>query len=307
MRDRAAIVIGRPAAPARGPDVLAVAYIQTRDPAARDALVRLCAPLVRGVASEYAGGGSYDDLVQVGYLGLLHAIEHYDPARGTPFLLFARHFIRGEIRHYLRDHHTTVRRPRWLERVNEQIEQATYGHLADHGRYPGLADLAAALGVDEDVLTQMLRTRQVVRILSLDVETEDGEPGIDPAQVAGLRVQWDAAVEDRLVLVDALMRLNPLQRAVIFYIFFTDLTQVETARRLGISQKHVSRVLAGALARLRTMLRTDAADAPDACSGGPRSVARRRPARQAAWDEVVRQPLALPGYGATAPAQQPAS
>ncbi|MDR7555910.1 MAG: sigma-70 family RNA polymerase sigma factor [Armatimonadota bacterium] len=254
MRHRAATSSEKPTVPVRGPDVLAAAYVQTRDPATRDALVRLCAPLVRGVASEYAGAGAYDDLVQVGYLGLLHAIEHYDPARGTPFVLFARHFIRGEIRHYLRDHHTTMRRPRWLERVNEQIEQATYRHLEDHGRYPGLADLAAALGVDEEVLAQVLRTRQAVRILSLDVETEDGDPGIDPAQVAGLRVQWDAAVEDRLVLLDALMRLSPLQRAVVFYIFFTDLTQVETARRLGISQKHVSRVLAGALVRLRAML-----------------------------------------------------
>ncbi|MDR7482538.1 MAG: sigma-70 family RNA polymerase sigma factor [Armatimonadota bacterium] len=258
MRDRAATFSSGPAAPGSGPDGLAAAYVQTRDPAARDALVRMCEPLVRGVAAEYANPGQSDDLVQVGYVGLLHAIEHFDPTRGTPFLIFARHFIRGEIRHYLRDHHTTMRRPRWLERVNDQIDQATYRHLGTEGRYPGFADLAAALGVDEETLAHLLRTRQAVRTLSLDVETDEGEPGIDLGQVAGLRAQWDAAMEDRLVVLDALGRLNPLQRAVIFYIFFTDLTQVQTARRLGVSQKHVSRVLAAALARLRALLRADA-------------------------------------------------
>lgn len=264
MRDRAATFSLQTAASGGGPDTLAAAYVRTRDPATRDALVRLCEPLVRGVAAEYSNPGQNDDLVQVGYVGLLRAIEHFDPTRGTPFLIFARHFIRGEIRHYLRDHHTTMRRPRWLERINDRIEQATYRHLETEGRYPGLAALAGALGVDEETLAHLLQTRQAVRTLSLDAEADDGEPGIDLAQVGGLRVQWDAAMEDRLVVLDALCKLNPLQRAVIFYIFFTDLTQVQTARRLGVSQKHVSRVLAAALARLRALLHTDAeADHPE--------------------------------------------
>jgi RNA polymerase sigma-B factor len=255
MGDGIATSGGRPAVAAESPDALAAAYVRTRDLGARETLVRMFEPLVRRVATEYAPPGHGDDLVQAGYLGLLHAVEHYDPARGTPFPVFARYFIRGEVFHYLRDHHATMRRPRWLERVADQIDRATYRHLQDRGRYPTADDLAAALGVDEETLAYLLRTRQAVRTLSLDVETDDGEPGVDPGQVAGLHVRWDAAVEDRLVLLEALARLNPLQRAVIFYVFFTDLTQVETARRLGVSQKHVSRVLAAALARLRALLR----------------------------------------------------
>jgi RNA polymerase sigma-B factor len=236
-------------------DALAQAYAATRDPAARDALVRRCENLVRGIAAEFRGGAQDDDLVQVGFVGLLNAIEHYDPSRGTPFALFARHFVRGEIRHYLRDHHTLMRRPRWLEQVSGRIEQAVGDHLEAHGRYPGPADLAASLGLDLETLTGILRTREAVRTLSLDAEGDNGHPRVDPNRATGRLPEWlSHPPEDRVVLIDALEKLNPLQRAVVFYIFFTDLTQADTAARTGVSQKHVSRVLASALHRLREIL-----------------------------------------------------
>ncbi|MDR7419549.1 MAG: sigma-70 family RNA polymerase sigma factor [Armatimonadota bacterium] len=243
-------------APASAPsDVLAQAYVATRDPAVRDALVRRCESMVRGIAAEFRGGAQDDDLVQVGFVGLLNAIEHYDASRGTPFALFARHFVRGEIRHYLRDHHNLMRRPRWLERVSGRIEQAVGNHLEAHGRYPGLADLAASLGLDLETLTDILRTRDAVRTLSLDAEDDDGQPKVDPNRATGRpQLALSHPLEDRMVLIDALEKLNPLQRTVVFHIFFTDLTQAETAARIGVSQKHVSRILASALHRLRDIL-----------------------------------------------------
>ncbi len=235
-----------------GPDTLAAAYAESRDPGRREALVHLCAPLVRGIAADYRNPGQGDDLVQVGFLGLLNAIEHFDPTRGTPFLAFARHYVHGEIRHYLRDHNGVVRRPRWLERVSGQIEQSVGEHLSEHGRYPGLAMLAESMGIDVAGLAEILKTRQAVRTLSLDVEDDEGQPTVDPDRS---RQQHTSTItlplEDRLAVMDALEQLNPLQRAVVFYIYFTDLTQADTAARLGVSQKHVSRVLASALARLR--------------------------------------------------------
>ncbi|MGQ0570010.1 MAG: sigma-70 family RNA polymerase sigma factor, partial [Armatimonadota bacterium] len=152
------------------PDTVARAYAESRDIGAREELVHLCEGLVRGIASEYRNPGYDDDLVQVGYMGLLNAIEHFDPQRGTPFLLFARHFIRGEIRHYLRDHHNLLRRPRWLERVTGRIEQAVGDHVRERGRYPGLTHLAEMLDLDVASLTEILKTREVVRTLSLDAE-----------------------------------------------------------------------------------------------------------------------------------------
>jgi len=239
-------------------DVVARAYAATHDPQARETLVHSCGNLVRGIASEYRNVGQDEDLVQVGYLGLLNAIEHFDPGRGTPFVLFARHFIRGEIRHYLRDHHNVMRRPRWLERVNGQIEAAVGEHLSERGRYPGLDELAETLNLDAAALTEILKTREVVRTLSLDAEDDDGQPKVELHRAQGGRHDWLAVpLEDRMVLIDALEDLNLLQRTVVFYIFFTDLTQAETAARIGVSQKHVSRVLASALHRLREMLMPD--------------------------------------------------
>ncbi len=243
----------------KDPDAAAREYAETGTVEARAALVSLCEPLVRGVAVDYDNPGLSDDLVQEGFVGLLNAIEHFDPARGTPFVIFARPYIRGEISHYLRDHHSTVRRPRWLEYVNGRIDQATGAHLSEQGRYPGLSDLATALGIDEESLVEILRTRQTVRTLSLDAEGPDGHPAVDPHQAVRQSAQqaapaWEVSVDDRMVLVEALQVLSPMQRAVVFYIFFTDFTQGDTAQRMGVSQKHVSRVLAAALLRLRQLL-----------------------------------------------------
>jgi RNA polymerase sigma-B factor len=235
----------------RGPDAAALRYAETGDRRARDTVVSMCEPLVRGVARDYDNPGLSDDLVQVGYVGLLNAIEQFDPARGTPFVLFARPYIRGEISHYLRDHHTTVRRPRWLEQATGLIDRATDESLSERGRHPRLADLAATLNLDEKALIEILRTRETVRTLSLDTAEAGGQPLDDPCHAAPA---WEVRVEDRTVLLAALSALNPLQRAVVFYIFFTDFTQMDTAHRLGISQKHVSRVLAAALLRLRQLL-----------------------------------------------------
>ncbi len=240
------------------PHAVACAYAATRDPDLREALVRLCEAMVRGIASDYRNPDHEEDLVQVGFVGLLNAIEHFDPARGTPFSVFARHFVRGEIRHYLRDHYNLLRRPRWMDRVNGQIEQAVGEHVDEYGRYPGLNDLAERLNLDLASLTEILKTRQVVRTLSLDVEDENGQPTFDVSRAHRPSDAWLVApLEDRMMLIDALEDLNPLQRSVVFYIFFTDLTQGETARRLGVSQKHVSRVLASGLHRLREMLMPD--------------------------------------------------
>ncbi len=243
---------------AENPHAVACAYAATRVPDLRETLVRLCGAMVRGIASDYRNPDHEEDLVQVGFVGLLNALEHFDPSRGTPFSVFARHFIRGEIRHYLRDHYDLLRRPRWMDQVNGQIEQAVGEHLDETGRYPGLDDLAERLNLDLASLTEILKTRQVVRTLSLDAEDEHGQPKVDVSDTHRPSDAWLVApLEERMVLIDALEDLNPLQRSVVFYIFFTDLTQGETARRLGVSQKHVSRVLASGLHRLREMLMPD--------------------------------------------------
>jgi RNA polymerase sigma-B factor len=239
-----------------GPDALARAYARTRDRQTRDDLVRACAGVVRAIAGEFAPRADAD-LIQVGYIGLLNAAEHFDAGRGTPFLAFARHYIRGEIRHHLRDRGALVRRPRWFDRLNGEIERALGEHLHERGRLPGLSDLAARLGLGAEVLAGILRARQLVRPLSLDAVDDEGQTRVDLRRSAAGVAPAPPPVEDRVVLLEAMRSLNPLQRAVVFYLFFTDLTQTDAAARMGISQKHVSRVLASALHRLRAALGPD--------------------------------------------------
>ena len=202
-----------------------------------------------------------EDLHQIGYIGLMNAVAHFDPDRSVKFETYARHLIAGEIRHYLRDQGTTVRRPRWLYEMDHRISRAVTDLTQRVGRPPTIAEIANEVNVAEDDVHEVLRARESLRFVSLDEEREgdDGAPiaqrdriGNHHAFGGGLRV------EERVLIADAIERLSALQRRVIYYLFYLDLTQTETAKHLGISQKHVSRVMHAALKRLREALHPEA-------------------------------------------------
>lgn len=243
-------------APPASEDVLVARYAETRDRRLRDDIVQACTPLVRRIVSDFVFSGvPTDDLMQVGYIGLLNAIEVFDPGRGVKFATYASHLIRGEIRHYLRDHRDTIRKPRWLVGLNQQIDEAVGRYLSTEGRYPAMDELASELNVEEQDLLELLKTREVLRTISLETDEETGELRVDRdrGRTRGVPAT-PIPIEDRLTLMGAIEKLNPLQRRVLYYLFFTDLTQMEAAKRIGISQKHVSRVLASALLKLRGLL-----------------------------------------------------
>lgn len=238
-------------------DDLAAVYARTRSPAVRAQLVDACLPMVRALTAPFRRmPNEAEDLLQVGYLGLLQALETYDPARGAHFTAYARTIIRGHLSHYLRDMTGTIRKPRWLRALDRELSEHVDRFVAAHRRYPGLEELAAALNVTEAGLLEILRAREAVRTTSLDTEeADDGRPDIDRRLIRHRAyASFQLPIEDRIALYDALDRLSALQRRVLYYLFFRDLTQTVTAARLGISQKHVSRVLAAALARLRQHL-----------------------------------------------------
>ncbi len=242
--------------PPRDEDILIERYVETRDPGLQEQIVVACTPLVRRIVSDFIFSGvPTDDLMQVGFIGLLNAIELFDCSRGVKFVTYASHLIRGEIRHYLRDHRDTIRKPRWLQKLNHQIEDAVGRYISEEGRFPGIDQLASELNVEEEGLLEVLKTREVLRTISLEADEETGELRVDRDR---LRHKSNGAyhlpLEDKIVLFDAMEKLNPLQRRVLYYLFFTDLTQMEAARRIGISQKHVSRVLASSLNKLRGLL-----------------------------------------------------
>ncbi len=237
-------------------------YRTRPDPELHAALTARFMPLVHQLARRYSRSGiPIDDLSQIGYIGLMSAIVHFDPDRGVKFETYARHLIAGEIRHYLRDQGTTVRRPRWLYELDHRVTRSVAELNQRLGRPPTTAEIANDVSVMEDEVLEVLRARESLRFVSLDEERE-GDDGVPMAQRDRIGTKDVASVhlpiEDRILIGDAIERLSGLQRKVIYYLFYMDLTQTEAAMKLGISQKHVSRVMHTAIKRLRETLQAEA-------------------------------------------------
>jgi RNA polymerase sigma-B factor len=211
---------------------------------AREHLVESHLPLARSVARQYAASGeSFDDLVQVGAIGLVKAANRFDESRGVAFAAFAGPVIEGEIRRHLRDRSAPMRIPRDLQRASGELRQQRDQLRATIGHSPSTRELAAALHIDEEQVERTLLAELARESLPL--------PGGDEA-LEGLdqRVSSD----DRLSLARCVRVLDERERKIVFLRFHVDMTERQIARELGISQAHVSRLLSDALARLRTEL-----------------------------------------------------
>lgn len=212
------------------------------DPAAD--LVRRHLPLVRRVARRYAGRGEgLDDLVQVASLGLVAAARRYDPTRGVPFVAYALPTIEGELRRYLRDRCSSVRVPRREQERAAALRRAATDAAQRLGREASLDETAAEAGLSrEQAHMAVVATLAIApldgleRWASLDAEAEI------------------ESCEQRALVDDLLAALDPGERAVVRLRFAGDLSQTEIARQLGTSQSSVSRLLTGALEKLRDSL-----------------------------------------------------
>jgi RNA polymerase sigma-B factor len=255
------------------------AYRVDRSPELHARLTMVLMPLVHRIAGRYQSFGvPIEDLRQIGYLGLLTAIGQFDPERGVPFDAYARPFITGEIRHHLRSQGTVIRRPRWIYELDYQIRKQVDELSQRLGRLPTLPEIAEAVNVAEDGVLEVLRARGATQVLSLDEVSGDG-PG-DPVQRAVIvHKHYETLhlpIEDRIRIAQAVERLSDLQRKVVYYLFYMDLTQTETAKKLRVSQKHVSRVMHTAVARLREMLKADYDFSHSSVPAFPRYRARKR-------------------------------
>lgn len=243
------------------PEALFREYRSTRDPDVHARLTCLYMPLVHQVARRYSRSGiPLEDLHQIGYIGLMNAVTNFDPARSVKFETYARHLIAGEIRHYLRDQGTTVRRPRWLYEMDHRVSRAITELTQRKGRSPKIVEIAREVDLDEHDVHEVLHARESLRFLSLDEEREgdDGAPIAQRDRITTKQASVSMPHEDQVLIADAVERLSGLQRKVIYYLFYLDLTQTEAAQKLGISQKHVSRVMHAALKRLRETMRPEA-------------------------------------------------
>ena len=214
-------------------------------------VVLLNLPLADGVARRYSGRGiEWDDLVQVGRVGLLKAVVGYQAGKGAGFPAYATPTIAGEIKRYFRDHAWMVRPPRRLQELHAEVSCIEPNLRQQLNRAPSAGELAGALGVETEELTDALVARSGYSALSLDAPTYT-DSGLSLGE--GLPDDNDgyAAVELAEWLRPALARLSERERQIIALRFVDGLSQEQIGRHLGVSQMHISRLLAGILGRLR--------------------------------------------------------
>jgi len=224
-------------------------FAATRDPALRDDLVTAHLGLAHQLARRFVNRGeSYDDLVQVASMAIVKSVDRFDPDRGVEFSTFATRTVLGELKRHFRDKGWAVRAPRRIQELYLELGQ-TVGSLSQElGRSPTVAELAAATGASEESVLEALEAGQGYRTSSIDAPDRQEET---LAERIGGEDPTFGNVDDRSILAPALARLAPREQTILRLRFADGLTQSEIASRIGVSQMHVSRLLAASLERLR--------------------------------------------------------
>jgi RNA polymerase sigma-B factor len=233
-------------------------YVVTRDLALRNRLVLLHEPLARRIAARFgnSGGTMNEDLRQVAFLGLIVALERYDPSREVSFVTYAAATMVGVIKHYLRDHGWLLKAPRRLRELGMTLRKVRGRLEHELGRSPTISELSAAAEVDEERVLEAMDVDSNYQVASLDVRLgEDaGDQVASRLEVLGEPDPHYEAIDARESMRIALDRLAPREREIIFQRFFHESSQSEVAAHLKISQMHVSRLERRALERLRAIL-----------------------------------------------------
>jgi RNA polymerase sigma-B factor len=242
--------------------VLLRRYHEQGDLQAREQLIEQYMSLVRSLARRYAyRGEQFDDLVQIGAIGLIKAIDRFDVNRGVELTTYATPNIIGEIKRHFRDRSWAVRVPRGLQELNVQLSKLIEQLTVQLARSPTIPELAQAAGVEEEAVLEALESGRAYSSLSLSQGSghEEGDE-IDPLESLGEIEHEYEVSEDRAVLAPGFRALEPRERTILHLRFFEGLTQSQIAQQVGISQMHVSRLIRRALEKIREEI---AAEEPD--------------------------------------------
>jgi RNA polymerase sigma-B factor len=227
-------------------------YAQSRDRALRDELVTAHMGLAEYLARRFTNRGEpLDDLVQVAALGLLKAVDRFDPERGLEFSTYATPTIVGELKRHFRDKGWAVRVPRRVQELHLRLGSVVSQLSQELGRSPTIGEIAHAATVSEEEVLEAIEAGHAYRFTSLDAPSGNDDEMSLSAEL-GSEDQGLIDSEHRVTLSPLIAQFPPRERMILHLRFFEGLTQSEIAGRLGISQMHVSRLLARALAQLRT-------------------------------------------------------
>jgi RNA polymerase sigma-B factor len=236
-----------------GADELLVRFHRDRDPTVREELATRFMPLARRLAARYRGDREpLEDLVQVASLGLVKAIDRFDPERGVAFSSYAVPTILGELKRHFRDRGWSVRVPRELQERIARVDQAVAELPGTLGRAPSVNEIAVRLEMDPEEVLEAMEAGQAHHAMSLDVQARNDEgEGVPLTERIGGGDPGFETVEYGEAISDALESLSERDRMVLHLRFVEDMTQTEIAERVGVSQMHVSRILRGAVEQLR--------------------------------------------------------
>lgn len=245
---------------ARGDEEIFLRYYRTRDPVLRERLVMNHMNLVRFLAKKFANRGEpLDDLIGVGTIGLMHAIDRFDPERGIRFATFATPTIVGEIKRHFRDRGWAIKVPRRLQEVNLASNKAVEQLTSKLNRTPTVQEVSEAIGASIEETLEGMELGHLYELVSLDNEL-GGDDDDSRSRLEDYVGQEDVAFEElgvRSRLEDAIGRLTPRERKIIILRFFKGWSQTDVAKELQISQMHVSRLQHRALNRLREMVQSE--------------------------------------------------
>jgi RNA polymerase sigma-B factor len=235
--------------------VLLRRYHDRGDVAARDALIRGFMPLVRKVAKRFAGRGeSVEDLVQVGMIGLIKAVDRFELDRGVVFSTFAFPYVIGEIKRHFRDRVWSVRLPRPLQELAVRAPREQERLTRELDRSPTITELAQALDVDEEDLLEALAARQAYKTVSFSMPATVDDDESDLLDQLGDEDEGYRRSEERIALREGMAQLDDREQRVLLLRFTRGLTQSEIAAQLGYSQMHISRILRAALDKLADVM-----------------------------------------------------
>jgi RNA polymerase sigma-B factor len=234
-------------------DALLRRYARTRDEALLDTLVARWMPLARQLARRYGRSSEpFEDLMQVASMGLVKALQGYDPDRGRAFSSYAVPTIMGELKRYFRDRTWSVRMPRSLQELAMRVDAARDRLAGEAGRSPSVSELAAATGAGEEEVLEALQAGDAYHATSLEAQRSDDEDAFSLGDLLGDTDDGFRLAEHRVLLTSVLCELGERDREILRLRFEEDLTQQQIAAIIGVSQMQVSRLLRRSLATLRS-------------------------------------------------------
>ena len=222
-----------------------VEYAETRDRKLRDELVEANLYIVDILTNKYVGKGiERDDLYQVASLGLIYAVDRFDPSKGFEFSSFATPTIMGELKRYFRDKGWVIRVPRRIQNLYRKINNAKKVLPQELQRTPTVSDIADYLGEDEETILETMEASKVYSPQSLDMkyQAQKGDNSLDLSDMIGEEDKNFDSVELKDLIEKSTKRLNDLEKQILELRYYDGKTQVEIAKKLSISQMRVSRL-----------------------------------------------------------------